>query len=68
MTEIIVPIVVAFIMAGIPAIVGFRRLRKENTEQHAQSYSLLESLDKSVNRVETKVDSHLGWHESQKPV
>lgn len=62
---IIVPVVVAFIMAGIPAIVAFQRLRKENTDQHAASFNVLENLDKTVNRVETKIDKHLGWHDGQ---
>lgn len=68
MAEIIVPILVALITAGIPAVVAIRHLTKKNTEEHNKSYTILESLDKAVDRVETKVDHHLGWHKLEEEI
>lgn len=40
----------------------FRKLRNENRNQHAEGYTLLQSIDQKTERIETKVDTHLGWH------
>ena len=44
------------------AWVQFRRLRTENREQHAEGRVLLTTLVKGQDRIETKIDTHLGWH------
>jgi len=41
-------------------------MKRKNTEEHGKSYTLLQSLDEGINRVESKVDSHLGWHKRKK--
>jgi len=64
--EIIVPVLVALITAGIPATIAIMRMKRKNTEEHGKSYTLLQSLDEGINRVESKVDSHLGWHKRKK--
>lgn len=71
MVEWIVPVVVAVISG--PIVVVLQRLRKENTEQHAENSLLLRSIGRRVDRIGDKVDDineelhkHLGWHEGQK--
>jgi len=60
MTEWIVPVVVALI--GGPVVVLLQQLRKENTEQHAESRSLLERVADRVDKVDEKLDGHIQWH------
>lgn len=58
-------IAVALISAvGVVAAawIPLRRLRRENRDQHAAGYSLLQSIDTKTDRIETKLDNHLGWH------
>jgi len=57
-----VAVVVALITAGIPAWIGLKRLRSENTAQHAQSYGLLQRLDERTERIDQRIDDHLIWH------
>ena len=58
--EWLVPIVVAFV--GGPLVVLIQQLRKENTEQHAESRSLLERVANQVEKVDEKLDGHIEWH------
>lgn len=58
--EWLVPIAVAFI--GGPLVVLIQQLRKENTEQHAESRSLLERVANQVEKVDEKLDGHIEWH------
>lgn len=67
----IVPIIVALIAVS-PALISMRKFRKENNSQHgetAQSFqavlSSIQSLHSNVDRVETKIDRHLGEHDGQ---
>lgn len=64
----IVPIVVALI-AVTPMLFANQKGRKENARQHAQTNigiqyiaAQIQSLDAKVDRVETKIDRHLGEH------
>jgi len=63
MAEIWVPIVVALITG--PLVVVATRLRKENSEQHAEARILLRQIGRKVDKVGEKVDSHLGWHKGR---
>ena len=58
-----VPIVVAVI--GGPVMVLMQLLRKENTSQHAEGRELLREVIDKVDRVGTKIDGHIGWHEGK---
>ena len=58
-----VPIVVAVI--GGPLMVLMQLLRKENTNQHAEGRELLREVIDKVDRVGTKIDGHIGWHEGK---
>ena len=64
MAEVWVPIVVALITG--PLVVVASRLRKENSEQHAEARILLRQIGRKVDKVGEKVDSHLGWHTGRK--
>lgn len=66
---VVVPVIVALIVSGIPAIVQGRKFRNENTSQHNSVTAKLEGigstlkeLDKTIDRVETKIDEHVGRH------
>ena len=58
--EWLVPIAVAII--GGPIVVLLQQLRKENTEQHAESRGLLERVADRVEKVDEKLDGHINWH------
>lgn len=58
--EWLVPVVVAVITG--PVVVILQQLRKENTEQHAESRSLLERVADKVEKVDEKLDGHIEWH------
>jgi cytochrome c-type biogenesis protein CcmH/NrfF len=62
--EWIVPVVVAVITG--PIVVVLQRLRKENTEQHAENSILLRNIGRRVDNIATKLDHHIGWHEGKK--
>lgn len=55
--EWLVPIAVAII--GGPIVVLLQALRKENTNQHAESRGLLEHLVIKVDNIDTKLDNHI---------
>ena len=59
-----VPIVVAIISG--PLVVVLQRLRKENTEQHEEGRILLKIIGTKVDKIGSKLDNHIGWHEGQK--
>lgn len=58
--EWLVPIAVAVI--GGPVVVLLQQLRKENTEQHAESRELLKRVADRVETVDEKLTSHIDWH------
>ena len=64
MESILVPLAVAIITG--PAVVVLQRLRKENTEQHAEGRLLLKMIGTKVDKIGSKLDNHIGWHEGQK--
>jgi hypothetical protein len=59
-----VPIVVAIISG--PLVVVLQRLRKENTEQHEEGRILLKMIGNKVDKIGSKLDNHIGWHEGKK--
>ncbi len=50
--------VIAAVITG-PVVVILQRLRKENTDQHAESRSLLEHLVIKVDKIDDKLDEHV---------
>ena len=63
MEAVLVPIVVALITG--PAVVVLQKLRKENSDQHAEGRALLERVADKVDGVATKLDEHIGWHKGR---
>jgi len=64
MAEVLVPIIVALIMG--PIVVILQKLRKENTDQHAEGRILLKVIGSKVDKIGSKLDNHIGWHEGIK--
>ena len=60
MEPVWVPIVVAILMG--PVVVVLQRLRKENTDQHAEGRILLRVIGNKVDKIGSKIDGHIGWH------
>ena len=63
MENVLVPIAVAVISG--PIVVLLQRLRKENAEQHAEGRILLRNVAHKVDKVASKLDKHIGWHEAK---
>ena len=49
-----------------PVVVVLQKLRKENTDQHAQGQVLLRVIGSKVDKIGSKLDGHIGWHEGKK--
>ncbi len=64
MVQIWVPLAAAIITG--PLVVVLQKLRKENTEQHAEGRILLRTIGNKVDKIGSKLDHHIGWHEGQK--
>jgi len=64
LSSVWVPIIVTLITG--PVVVVLQKLRKENTEQHAQGQVLLRVIGSKVDKIGSKLDNHIGWHEGQK--
>ena len=63
MPEVWVPIIVALITG--PMVVVLNKLRKENSEQHADGRSLMYMVAEKVYKVGAKLDGHIGWHKGK---
>lgn len=59
-----VPIVVAVITG--PVVVVLQKLRKENTQQHEEGRDLLKLVGIKVDKIGSKLDNHIGWHQAKK--
>ena len=64
MPEVWVPIIVALITG--PMVVVLNKLRKENSEQHADGRNLMYMVAEKVDKVGAKLDGHIGWHKGKK--
>lgn len=58
-----VPIIVAVISG--PLVVVLQKLRKENTSQHAEGQILLRMVGAKIDKIGSKLDNHIGWHEGK---
>lgn len=63
MVEVWVPVLVALITG--PVVVVLQKLRKENTDQHAEARILLRIIGSKVDKVATRIDNHIGWHDGK---
>ena len=64
MADVLVPIVVALITG--PVVVILHKLRRENTDQHAEARLLMRVLARKVDKVSDKIDQHIDWHMNRK--
>ena len=64
MEQVWVPIIVAIIMG--PIVVVLQKLRKENTDQHNEGRILLRVIGNKVDKIGSKIDGHIGWHDGVK--
>jgi hypothetical protein len=48
-----------------PIVVVLQKLRKENSEQHAEGRVLLRNVAHKVDKIGTKLDEHIGWHKGK---
>lgn len=63
--EAVAVALIGFAGVVLAAWLPLRKLRKENTQQHAASYGLIQSIDKRTERIESKFDGHIGWHKGR---
>lgn len=63
MEPVWVPIIVALITG--PVVVVLQKLRKENTEQHNEGRILLRVIGSKVDKIGSKIDNHIGWHDGK---
>jgi hypothetical protein len=64
MDSVWVPLAVAIISG--PIVVVLQKLRKENTQQHSEGRDLLKLVGIKVDKIGSKLDQHIGWHEGKK--
>ncbi len=57
-------VVVAALVTAVGGIITtlLLRFRKENTEDHASVMEILRSVGGKVERIDSKLDSHIDWH------
>ena len=60
----IVTVMVAMITG--PVVVILQKLRKENSQQHAENGILLRHIGRKLDKVAATLDQHIGWHEGVK--
>ncbi len=63
MEPVWVPIIVALITG--PVVVVLQKLRKENTDQHNEGRILLKVIGSKVDKIGSKIDNHIGWHDGK---
>jgi hypothetical protein len=56
--------VVAAVITG-PTVVILQKLRKENTNQHAESRGILEHILHRVEKISDKFDNHIDEHHKE---
>ena len=56
--------VIAALVTAVGGIITTLLLmfRKENTEDHANVMEILRSVGGNVERIDSKLDSHIDWH------
>lgn len=65
----LVPVLIASITVGVPALLSLRKFRKENNTQHTETAhalsvmtELMTDVRSQVSEVATKIDEHIGEH------
>lgn len=57
-------VVIAALVTAVGGIVTtlLLRVRKENTQDHASVMEILRTVGGNVERIDSKLDSHIDWH------
>ena len=57
-------VVIAALVTAVGGIITtlLLRFRKENTQDHASVMEILRSVGGKVERIDSKLDSHIDWH------
>jgi hypothetical protein len=55
-------VLVAVLGAGGPVMWFLTRFDRRNTAQHAESRQTLERIEHKIDRVDERLDGHIGWH------
>ena len=57
-------VVIAALVTAVGGVVTtlLLRVRKENTQDHASVMEILRSVGGNVERIDSKLDSHIDWH------
>ena len=57
-------VVIAALVTAVGGIITtlLLRVRKENTKDHATVMEILRSVGGKVERIDSKLDSHIDWH------
>ena len=58
----------SFVALGVATIMGplvvvIQKLRRENTDQHAEGRALIHQISNQIGHLGEKIDSHIGWHD-----
>lgn len=57
-------VVIAALVTAVGGIITslLLRVRKENTQDHANVMEILRSVGGNVERIDSKLDAHIDWH------
>ena len=55
-------IVLAVVAAGGVSVTLLERVRRENNRDHAKNSELLTKIDGKVDKIDSRLDSHIDWH------
>ncbi len=57
-------VVIAALVTAVGGIITtlLLKFRKENTQDHASVMEILRSVGGNVERIDSKLDSHIDWH------
>jgi len=55
-------IILAVLAPGGVITVLIERTRRENNRDHASNAFLLRKIDHKVDRIDERLDDHIGWH------
>jgi hypothetical protein len=55
-------IVLAVVAPGGVIVTLLERVRRENNRDHARNSELLTKIDGKVDKIDSRLDSHIDWH------
>ena len=55
-------ILLAVVAPGGVIVTLLERVRRENNRDHARNSDLLHQIDGKVDKIDSRLDSHIAWH------